>query len=253
MSEPYRPFIGGSDLAAICGYYLPEHADAWCKYQTASDVWMRLVYGVARKKTAVMSRGLNAEPRLRKAFLEAYGGELYGRPEKWIELHPAMPFVGCSPDDVWIDADPLGESYVEWKTTSVFARKAWGDKLRDDCDDFDGDGAPEHYALQVQLNLEILGLERGYLFVGFGRDFKDTETGEPKFMYEETRRYRITRNRELIGFALGYAERFQREFIDTRNPPSVEPKHNRLAWKRILKGEKPWKQEAEAQSLTEAS
>lgn len=232
MPSVLKRAIGGSDLASVCAYYRPEFAAEWAKWATAADVWMRLVHDIERPRTAVMERGINAEPRLRKAYLDAYGGEMMHKPSPWIERHPQLPFVTVSPDDVWLESK-LREVgvYVEFKSTSVFARHKYGDA--------ESDVVPDSYGLQVQLGLEILDLDVGHLFVGFGRDFKD-ESGEPQFLYEESRRFIIHRDRELMAMALGYAERFHTEHVATRKPPSVEPKSNKRAWTRLLK-EESWK------------
>lgn len=234
-----RRGIGGTDLGAVCAYYRACPAD-WTRYATAADVWMRLVHDVERPRTAVMQRGLDAEPRLRRAYLDAYGGVLRERPAKWILQHPRLPFVTVSPDDVWRDSAGGGEVYVEWKSTSIFAAAKYGDAETDE--------VPDSYGLQVQLNLEILDLGVGHLFCGFGRDVKD-ETGAHQFLYEETRRFVIRRDRELMALALGLAERFHREHIDTRLPPSVEPKQNIRVWKRLLK-EQSWKTEASSREAS---
>jgi hypothetical protein len=227
--------IGGSDLAAVCAYYKREKADDWAHFATAADVWMRLVHGVEKPRTAAMQRGLDAEPRLRKAYLDAYGGTLEHHPRPWIVAHPTHPYVSVSPDDVWLSE---GERvYCEWKT-----RNSWAEKKRPMFGPPGTDEAPDAYTLQVQLNLEILNLERGVLFVGFGSEMKD-ENGNKPFLYSQTASYFIDRDRELVRFALHYAERFHREHILTRTPPSVEPKENIRAWKRLLK-EQSWKAEA---------
>lgn len=239
-----RRGIGGSDLAAVCAYYKPERAEDWAHWATAADVWMRLVHDVERKQTDPMKRGLDAEPRLRRAYLDAFGGEYEFHERPWIVSHPALPFVSVSPDDVWLNH---GERvYAEWKTRNKFAeqkRPMFGPPGTDE--------APAAYALQVQLNLEILNIEHGFLFVGFGCEMKD-ENGNKPFLYSHTAPYLIDRDRELMRFALGYAERFYKEHIITRTPPSVEPRNNLREWKRLLKG-LTWKtetMEAPSQSST---
>jgi hypothetical protein len=227
-----RRGIGGSDLAAVCAYYLPSNADDWAHFGTAADVWMRLVHDIEKPKTAPMLRGLDAEPRLRRVYLDAYGGELEHHERPWVVSHPTQPYVSVSPDDVWTDGTE--RVYVEWKTRNRFAemkRPMFGAPGTDQ--------APDSYALQVQLNLEILDIERAVLFVGFGSETPDG-TGAKPFLYTQTAPYPIARDRELMAMALGYAERFHDEFIHTRTPPSVEPKENIRAWKRLLK-EQSWK------------
>jgi hypothetical protein len=227
-----RRGIGGTDLASVCALYLPQYADEWARWSTAADVWMRLVHDIERPKTAVMLRGLEAEPRLRKAYLDAYGGAFWQRPEKWILQHPRLPFVSVSPDDVW-SAEHGPRIYLEFKSASRYslypppgARPTkWGEP--------ETDQVPEGYALQVQLGMDVLGLDVAHLFVGFGDDAKD-ETGAPAFYYSETRRYVLRRKPNVIAAALAYAERFHAEYVATRLPPPVEPEDNVLTW-RVLK------------------
>lgn len=226
--------IGGSDLAAVCAHYLPAYADEWARWATSADVWMRLVWDIERPDSPIKRRGRDAEPRLRRAYLDAYGGVFMPRPEKWIIPHPRLPFVSVSPDDVWLES-PLREDgiYVEFKSASRFslyppvgARPTkWGLP--------ESDQVPESYELQVQLGMDILGIDVAHLFVGFGDDAKD-ETGKQVFYYSETRRYVLHRKPALIAAALTYAERFQREHVATRLPPDVEPEHNVFTW-RVLK------------------
>jgi hypothetical protein len=253
-----RRGIGGTDLASVCALYLPQYADEWARWSTAADVWMRLVHDVERPRTAIMQRGLEAEPRLRRAFLDAYGGAFRERPEKWIVRHPRLSFVSVSPDDVWtptgggacnsplqdagkppdahgggVSPPRVGDVYVEFKSASRFslcpppgARPTkWGEP--------ETDQIPEGYALQVQLGMDVLGLDVAHLFVGFGDDAKG-ETGAPAFYYSETRRYILRRKPNVIAAALAYAERFHAEYVATRLPPPVEPEDNVLTW-RVLK------------------
>ena len=230
MSEKRRG-TGGTDVGPIVAMYRPELAAELAKYANATDVAMRLLFDIERPRTAVMSRGLDAEPRLRRAYLDAYGGILEEHPRPWVVQHPLNPWATCSPDDVSCGPSPFGgRLLVEYKSTSIFARHKWGDA--------ESDEVPPLYGLQVQWCLEILDLPLAHLFVGFGRDFQ--ENGTHQFLYEETRRYVIPRDRELAAMALGYCARFQAEFIECRKLPPLAPVHNKRAYSQLLKG-KPWK------------
>jgi len=233
-----RRFIGGTDLGACIAYYRPD-LEHFSPYQTAADLWMRLCHETERPQTAAMKRGLDAEPRLQRAYLDAYGGSFMPKPTPWRVMHQRLPFVGCSPDDVWLES-ALREIgiYVELKTANWFTLypppgrppTKWG-PAETDC-------IPPGYNLQVQLNLECLDLEQAHLFVGFGTDETDAD-GTKRFLYRETRRYPIQRDRELMELALSYAEKFHAEHIATRMPPRCEPKDNLRLWKRLMK-EQPW-------------
>jgi hypothetical protein len=224
-----RRRTGGTDVGPIVALYRPELAPELAKWANATDVAMRLIYEIERPRTAVMSRGLGAEPRLRKAYLDAYGGNgtwaFVAKPEKWIVPHPALPWATCSPDDARTDG-----VLVEYKSTSIFARHKWGDA--------ESDEVPPLYGLQVQWCLEILDLPRADLFVGFGRDFTD-ENEQHQFLYEETRVFHIDRDRELAAMAIDYCQRFQTDFIEGRKLPPLAPVHNKRAYSQLLKGTHP--------------
>lgn len=239
-----RKFIGGTDLGACISYYRSDLAH-FSPYQTAADLWMRLVHETERPQTAAMKRGLDAEPRLRKAFLDAYGGAMEEHARPWRIMHPRLPYVGCSPDDVWSASGVFGElsstrnCYVELKTANWFTLYPPPGRPPTKWGDAETDAVPPGYNLQVQLNLECLNLEQGFLFVGFGTDETDGD-GTKRFLYRETRRYPIARDRELMALALAYAEKFHTDHIATRMPPRCEPKDNLRLWKRLMK-EQPWK------------
>lgn len=235
-----RRGIGGSDLAAVCALYRPKYAEKWAKYATAADVWMGLVHGVQRPRTAVMQRGIDAEPRLRRAYLDVYGGAMMPKPDPWIVPHPRLPFVSVSPDDVWLESQ-LREIgiYIEFKSVNWFSLYPPEGRPPTEWGPDDSDEVPDYYGLQVQLGLEILDIEVGHLFAGFGRDTV-CDDGSKQFLYSESRRYVIHRDRELMGWCLELAERFHREHVLTRTPPSVAPKNSKREWSRLMK-EQSWK------------
>ena len=211
--------IGGTDVGPIISLYRPEMAAELAKYANATDVWLRLVHKVERPKTAVMQRGIDAEPRLRKAFIDAYGLAMADKPMPWVVAHPTFPWATCSPDDV------SGSLLVEYKSTSTFARHKWGDP--------DSDVIPSVYNLQVQCCMEILDLPLAHVFVGFGRDYE--ENGEQQFLYEQTVRYIVARDRELAEMALGYCQKFHDEFVEGRKPPPLAPVSNKRDFARLMK------------------
>lgn len=239
-----RRAIGGTDAGPVIAMYRPELAADLAKYANATDVAMRLIFNIERTRTKVMSRGLDAEPRLRLAFADAYGGQFRARPEKWIVSHPRHPWASCSPDDVWSPNAGLDEVLIEYKSTSVFSlhpppnardrESKWGDP--------ESDVVPPAYAIQCQWNLEILDLPLCHLFAGFGRDFVEGE--QSTFLYSETRRYVLPRDRELAAMALEYCERFQKDFIECRKLPPLAPVNNKRAYSQLLKGSHPCQQTA---------
>ncbi len=222
-ADQVRRKIGGTDCGAPASFYVPSLAPTLAKYGNISDLWMRLLHGVERSRTAVMARGIDAEPRLRKTLIEAYGYEMKPKPTPWIVQHPRFEFASCSPDDVTTD----GSLLIEIKSTSRFARKNWGMP--------ESDEIPPHIIAQVQWGMEILDLPRAHVFVGLGADWKDAETGEHQFLYDETISYFVDRDRELAGMLLEHAERFMKEFVETRKPPPLTPIHNRRQFSRLIK------------------
>jgi hypothetical protein len=85
--------------------------------------------------------------------------------------------------------------------------------------------------------MEILDLDVCHLFVGFGRDYE--EDGEHKFLYEETRRFIVPRDRELAAMAFAYCQRFQTDFIERRKLPPLAPVNNKRAFSQLMKGSHP--------------
>ncbi len=226
---------GGTDVAPIVAFYRPELAPDLAKYANATDVAMRLIHNIERPRTKVMTRGLDAEPRLRKAYLDAYGGTLEEHERPWIVRHPSAPWATCSPDDVvsW-DVGPYSDrTLLELKSTSIFARSKWGEPETDEI--------PRLYNLQVQWCMGILDLPLAHVFVGFGRDFDD-ESGEHQFLYEATARYLVPRDVELFEMAFDYCQRFQTEFIERRKLPPLAPLNNKRAYSQLLKGSHPCQQ-----------
>jgi hypothetical protein len=217
--------LGGTDVGPVVAFYRPELAPELAKYANATDVAMRIIHDVERPRSKVMSRGLDAEPRLRRAYLDAFPCTLVERPEKWIVQHPTAPWATCSPDDARSDG-----VLVEYKSTSIFARHEWGDA--------ESDEVPPLYGLQVQWCLGILDLPTCDLFVGFGRDYDD-EQGEHQFLYEETRRYVVPRDRELFAMAFDYCQRFQADFIERRKLPPLTPVKNKRRFSQLTKEAAP--------------
>jgi hypothetical protein len=226
-----RRGLGGTDVGPVISFYRPELAATCAKYANATDVALRLIHGIERPRNKAMSRGIDAEPRLRKVYVESClgpGRMLEPHPTPWIVAHEAHPWATCSPDDVVIE-DGVGEvCLVEYKSTSIFGRNKWGDE--------GSDQIPDLYNLQVQWCCEILDLPRWEVVAGFGRDFED-EHGNHQFLYEKTALFRGERDRDLAAMCLDLCGRFVREFIEPRKLPPLTPVNNRRAYSQLLKGE----------------
>lgn len=221
--------LGSTEVGPVVGLYrdVPELT----KYATAADVYMRHCCKIEKPQNAAMLRGIEAEPRLRRTAQEAYGWSPEPKPEKWVVRHPVHTWASVSPDDV---VSVNGQrTLVEYKSSSLFslfppsgAPSAWGDS--------DTEDLPPVYLLQCQWGMEILNLPEAHLFVGFGKDVKN-EGGKMQFFYSETRRYVIKRDKELAEICIKLCERFMMEHIFPRIPPNVEPRQNKLIWKKLLK------------------
>jgi len=226
-----RRGLGGTDVGPVVSFFRPELAATCAKYANATDVWMRLVHGIERPRNKAMARGIDAEPRLRKVYLDHLNAQpdlfrFRHHPTPWIVVHPQQAWASCSPDDVAEDAS--GGWLVEYKSTSIFGRHKWGDEGTDQI--------PDLYNLQVNWCCEILDLPHWEVVAGFGRDFED-EHGNHQFLYEKTALFRGERDRDVAAMCLELCGRFQREFIEPRKLPPLTPINNRRVYSQLLKGE----------------
>ena len=206
-------------MGPVLALYRPALMETCAKYSTAADVWMRLVHGITKPKSARMDRGLRVEPMLRDLYRETVG-PVSDAPG--LLVHPSQPWGAASPDGFAGD-----DGVVEYKSTSVFSRAAWGEPGTDE--------VPDAYSVQVQWQLEVTGRQWAHLLVAFGRDFTDEATGLPDFAVEEHAIYQMERDAELCAALVECGARFWREHIDTGMPPPVEPKENRREWARLRK------------------
>lgn len=214
-SHATRRYIGSTDIGPVLALYRPEMASL-AKYQTASDVWLRIVHGIAQPQNSRMSRGLDAEPVLRDLYRSTVGP--VSEPPGVI-AHPSHVWACGSPDGLTGDA-----GLVEYKTTTVWAQHAWGEPGTDK--------TPDSYTIQAQWLLECAGREWAHLLVAFGTDGKG-ENGEPVFGITETAVYQFERDAELCAALVEAGQRFWVEHVSARVPPGVEPAHNKRAFKRL--------------------
>lgn len=220
--DPRASCIGSTDVGPIVALYRPELATL-AKYQTAADVWMRLVHNIWQPKRNVMARGLTEEPRLRQLYRDTIG-PVSDAPEA--TYHPRLPFSRATPDG-YVGDDGL----AEYKTTTVWARKSWGTPGTDE--------VPDTYSVQTQWAMECTARRWCHLLVAFGVDIPAdpaVEGSVPGFAVEETAIYQLERDDELCAALVESVERFWREHVALKTPPAVEPQHNRRQWKALLKG-----------------
>lgn len=207
--------IGGTEAGALLAFYNVGFDDL-AKYSTAADVFMRLVHGISKPKTSRMSRGLRVEPVLRQIYEREFGpcGEPPG-----VIAHPNEPWFTCSPDGLNHGV------VVEYKTTSIWAMKNWGDPLTDH--------VPGAYLTQCLWNCFLCDRPEAHLLVAFGKDFVNDD-GEDDFSFTETRIYVVKRDAEIEARLVAACSRFVEEHLKTGVPPNVEPRANKLEYRRIL-------------------
>lgn len=111
--------------------------------------------------------------------------------------HMALPMVRRSPDDPRLIGCPIVEGY-EGKATSFFAKKYWGPS--------GGAGVADYVWPQVQWAMAFFGLPRWYVACVIGG--------------QEGRWYEVPRDDEWIGRAIHNAERFWKEHVLTKEPPT---------------------------------
>lgn len=192
---PDRRLIGGADIAAILG--ISPHA-------TASDVWLRIVEGVAIESNDVMEQGQLMEPGL-FALIEAKApGEYQAHPTL---RHPEfkhgvghLDLLRKSPDRCVVDA-----KMIHWRV-----RDRWLE---------DGETVvPDYVRLQVDWYAQCAKTEKAEVgaFFGLG-DFKLLNVEPLDF---DTR-----------GSILEAVERFWVDYIETREPP---PPDGGRAYSQIL-------------------
>lgn len=211
--------IGATDAGPICAFYHPRLAHL-ARYANAADVYFRIAHKLQRPPTKAMARGIEAEPKLRQAYVETVGAPM-ALEHPVVCQHQRFPWATSSPDDV-AEAEG-GLVVVEYKSTSVFARQQWGEPLTD--------LVPDGYLCQVAWNCEVLDAPYWHLMVGFGKDSADG------FGFVESALYQGERDAELGALLLECGERFQRDFLERRMPPPLEPLNNRRAISRLMKEE----------------
>ena len=220
-----RRYIGSTDVGPLLVHYRPAMASL-AKYSNACDVWLRLAHGITQPPSDRMTRGLRVEPDMRRLYREHVGA--VGEPPGLLK-HPTHAFIAGSPDGI------NGDVCVEYKTTTMFARRSWGEPGTD--------LVPDSYATQCQFLMLLSGTRRCHLLVAFGVDGKD-ETGGPTYAIQETAIYVLERSDELVAELEGAAVRFWREHVETMTPPPGKPLHNVRAWQRILKEQQSTKEAA---------
>jgi len=140
-------FLGGSEIATAAGLN---------KFSTPLQLWMRKT----GRDTSVIDNkhtrlGKKMESVVAETFLEDYPEKTLSKCNSTFQ-DDVLDWATCTPD-YWVYKDEL----LEIKTSGIWAKKEWEDG-----------NAPDYAMIQLQWQMGICGVEKGYLaaLIG-GKDF----------------------------------------------------------------------------------
>lgn len=183
--------IGGSDIAAICGF--SPYKSALAIYLDKSDQ-----KPLVDRENIAAEVGLELESYLSKKFTkwmadkEGLDIDLKEMPE--VLQHDKIDYFLVNLDR-WFLHPTRGNCVVELKTTTEFKKDLWK-----------GDEVPDEYYAQVQWQLMITGWKWGYLVVLIGNRIVDVKL--------------IPRNQEFITRISKTAKEFWTDFVEKEIPPA---------------------------------
>lgn len=184
-------YIGGSDIAALCGV---------SRFKGAYEVWLSKTSEAYQKPNSdAMEWGVRLEKVVADKFSENHAFDII--PGKPI-AHPSLNFIGGTPDYIYSEADG-SQGVLEVKTTSAYNLKDWDD------------GAPDEYVLQLQWYLMLTGLTFGYLVVLIGG--------------QTYREVKITADIRLHKNMLKIASDFWYNHVEAKTPPPCEMRPETIA------------------------
>jgi len=178
-----KNYLGGTDLAAICGLN---------PYKTALDVYLdKTSNDIAYETNAAMRWGTLLEDTIAKEYAEVTGYDVEIEPNTI--YHPSMKFLGANIDR-WADNK---RRILECKTASFLKAKEWGD--------LGTDQIPESYLIQnatysAVCNIPVVDTA---VLIG-GQDF---------------RIYTYNRNKDLEDKIIKIGVNFWHNHIEKRIPP----------------------------------
>ncbi len=141
--ERRRQYIGGSDAAAALGL---------SKWKSRLDLYREKRGELIVEETPVMTRGIVLEPLVAELYRRSTGHET--EDGAWV-VSSQYPWMATTPDLSDVDDNCI----VQIKTTSSWAREAWG---------VPGNWTiPADYLLQCQHELAVTGAEENRLAVFF--------------------------------------------------------------------------------------
>jgi putative phage-type endonuclease len=182
-----KNYIGGTDLAAICGLN---------PYRTALDVYLdKTSDDISEETNAAMRWGTLLEDVVAKEYAQVTGYDVEIEPDTI--YHPEHKFLGANIDrwvDRWVNN---GTHILECKTAGFTKAKEWGDSGTDQI--------PESYLIQVAYYASICDVPKVDIAVLIGgQDF---------------RIYTYERNKELEDKLIKIACNFWHNHIEKRIPP----------------------------------
>lgn len=195
-----RSGIGGSEVAALLGMH------PWLR---PIDVWRSKVEGYDVETTFDMERGTFLEDGVAKWYAHRTGATLK---EIGTLRHPKHDRVIVTPDRIaTVNGRDLDLSI---KCPSGFgSRRSWGD----DGTDF----APEYAILQLQYEMAVLRESHG---------IEDGVIAAP--VDGNLRMYPIRAEPVVQAALIEAAEKFCRDFVDTKTPPDPDASENYSEWLR---------------------
>lgn len=230
--------LGSTEIAAVCALYEPQLALELPKSKTATDVWLRLMFGFEQRKTDGMNRGNDVEP-IALDYYRQHVGPAWRPPnlkpgDWWTVVDPRNPDFTASPDA--LDRERRPRIVVEAKSWSeAWGRAFWGEPGTD--------RMATRFLYQCQWLMARTRTRETHVLVLFGNDvpIDDPEPGEPKtfFRITEPAIYRTERDDDFIARLDDYGERFLSEFVRPGIPPPVKPAHHRRDMKAKL-NEQHW-------------
>lgn len=186
--------LGGTSIAALMG------EDTFRK--TPWDIYMGLVHGMRSPPNEYMKRGLAMEKTVRERYVAETGAVLEPHPGvvHWDECFAA------SVDDLRVRLGVPG--VVDYKTASARSLRKWAG------------GMLASYRWQLDLYMAVFDRPEADLFVAFGIDNMDEDTGAwLSFDITETRLFTAIRDLDRESRLVAKGLEFWRTHVTPRIPP----------------------------------
>lgn len=181
-----RQGIGGSDAAAVLGL---------SPWESPLSLWVDKTRPAGDdQRTEAMRWGTVLEDAIAREMAKEYGIRL--GPCPGLLAHPHRPWQLATVDRYVVDRTRRPTAVVEVKTANAFAAGEWAA----------GGPPPNHVVIQVQHQLDVTGLDVGYVAALVGGN-------QPRW-------WALERDEELLGMLRRAEERFWTDHILTGVPPA---------------------------------